>query len=26
VDHGGEIWATQGAPKGAVFHVKLPVN
>ena len=26
VDHGGEIWATQGAPKGAVFHVKLPVG
>jgi signal transduction histidine kinase len=26
VDHGGEIWATQAAPKGAVFHVKLPVG
>jgi len=24
VDHGGEIWATTAAPKGAVFHVKLP--
>ncbi|MBL8236258.1 MAG: HAMP domain-containing histidine kinase [Bryobacterales bacterium] len=26
LDHGGEIWATQAAPKGAVFHVKLPVG
>ena len=25
-DHGGEIWATSGAPRGAVFHVKLPVG
>lgn len=26
LDHGGEIWATAGAPRGAVFHVKLPVG
>lgn len=26
VDHGGEIWATAAAPRGAVFHVKLPVG
>ena len=26
LDHGGEIWATQAAPRGAVFHVKLPVG
>jgi signal transduction histidine kinase len=24
VDHGGEIWATAGAPGGAVFHIRLP--
>jgi signal transduction histidine kinase len=26
LDHGGDIWATSGAPRGAVFHVKLPVG
>ena len=24
--HGGDIWATSGAPLGAVFHVKLPAG
>ncbi len=26
LDHGGDIWATSGAPRGAVFHVKLPAG
>ena len=26
LDHGGDIWATQAAPRGAVFHVKLPAG
>jgi len=26
LDHGGEIWATAAVPRGAIFHVKLPVN
>ncbi|MBI2689184.1 MAG: HAMP domain-containing histidine kinase [Acidobacteria bacterium] len=26
IDHGGEIWATSAAPRGAVFHVRLPVG
>ena len=26
LEHGGDIWATQAAPRGAVFHVKLPVG
>ena len=26
LDHGGDIWATQAAPRGAVFHVKLPMG
>jgi len=25
-DHGGEIWATNAQPRGAVFHIKLPVG
>lgn len=26
LDHGGEIWATSAAPRGAIFHVRLPVG
>jgi len=26
LDHGGEIWAADAAPRGAVFHIRLPLG